>query len=73
MALITTWAGDDRNEDKLHDYAYKAWGGMMDSYDMGRWRAYFDNVGKTWDTPGAPAPDFFAWERRWAEDNATPP
>ncbi len=72
MALITTWAGDDRNEDKLHDYAYKAWGGMMDSYDMGRWRAYFDNVGKTWDTPGARAPDFFAWERRWAEDNATP-
>jgi|HubBroStandDraft_1064217.scaffolds.fasta_scaffold13766_4 alpha-N-acetylglucosaminidase len=70
MALVTYWAGSDRNDDKLHDYAYKAWGGMMDSFDMGRWRAYLDHVRATWDGANAPAPDFFAWERQWARENA---
>ena len=70
MTLVTYWAGDDRNADELHDYAYKAWGGMMDSYSMGRWRLYFDHVRSAWDGGPAAAPDFFAWERQWARDNS---
>jgi alpha-N-acetylglucosaminidase len=69
MALVTYWGGADRNDDKLHDYAFKAWGGMMDTYSMGRWKAYFDHVRATWDGATAPAPDFFAWERQWAREN----
>jgi alpha-N-acetylglucosaminidase len=72
MTLVTYWAGDDRNADELHDYAYKAWGGMMSSYSMRRWEMYFDHVRGNWDGGTAPAPDYFAWERRWAEENSDP-
>jgi alpha-N-acetylglucosaminidase len=72
MALVTYWAGDDRRKDELHDYAFKAWSGMMDSYSMGRWRAYFGSVDAHWGEPSAPLPDFFAWERRWAAAHSDP-
>ena len=36
MTLVTSWAGDDRKSDELHDYAFKAWSGMMATYSMGR-------------------------------------
>jgi alpha-N-acetylglucosaminidase len=72
MTLVTYWAGDDRKADDLHDYAFKAWGGMMASYSMRRWQMYFDHVRATWDGGNAAAPDFFAWERQWAQENAAP-
>jgi alpha-N-acetylglucosaminidase len=72
MTLVTYWAGDDPKADELHDYAYKAWGGMMATYSMGRWRLYLDHVRRAWDGGPDPEPDFFAWERRWALDNGAP-
>ena len=71
LALITYWAGNDRGQDELHDYAFKAWSGMMDSYSMGRWREYFASVRHSWPGTG-PLPDYFSWERRWAEENSDP-
>jgi alpha-N-acetylglucosaminidase len=72
MTLVTYWAGDDRNKDELHDYAFKAWSGMMATYSMGRWKLYFDHVRQTWDGGSAAAPDFFAYERQWAEVMSSP-
>jgi alpha-N-acetylglucosaminidase len=72
IALVTYWAGNDRNSDQLHDYAYKAWSGMMATYSIGRWRIGLDAVRRSWGGARAAEPDFFAWERRWAEDNGSP-
>jgi alpha-N-acetylglucosaminidase len=72
MALVTYWAGDDRNSDELHDYAHKAWSGMMATYSMKRWQMCFDALRRAWDGGSAPAPDYFAWERQWAADNSVP-
>jgi alpha-N-acetylglucosaminidase len=72
MALVTYWAGDDRNADELHDYAYKAWSGMMATYSMKRWQLYFDTLRRNWNGGSAAPPDYFAWERRWAEENSSP-
>jgi len=72
MALVTYWAGSDRNADELHDYAFKAWSGMMSSYSTARWRLYFESVRSGWAGGSAEPPDFFAWERQWAEANSVP-
>jgi alpha-N-acetylglucosaminidase len=72
MALVTYWAGSDRNADELHDYAFKAWSGMMSSYSTERWRLYFESVRRGWDGGNAEPTDFFAWERQWAEANSLP-
>ncbi|HXP61202.1 MAG TPA: alpha-N-acetylglucosaminidase TIM-barrel domain-containing protein [Dongiaceae bacterium] len=70
LMLVTYWGGNDRNADQNdHDYAYKAWSGMMTSFYLRRWEMYFDYCRKNWDGAGAAAPDFFAWERRWVEEN----
>lgn len=68
LALITYWAGNDREHDDDHDYAFKAWSRLMDSYSMSRWRMYFAAVGSHWDDSSAATPDFFAWERQWVKD-----
>ncbi len=72
LTLVTYWAGDDRNADELHDYAYKALSGMMATYSMKRWQMSFDNAQETWDGTKAPAPDFFAWERAWVAESSVP-
>jgi len=69
LMLVTYWGGDDRNSDELHDYAFKAWAGMMASYYLKRWEMYFDYRRRLWEGGNPPAPDYFAWERKWAEEN----
>jgi alpha-N-acetylglucosaminidase len=72
VALVTYWAGDDRNSDELHDYAYKAWSGMMATYSLKRWRMGFDALRQSWGGATMPSPDYFAWERQWAADSSVP-
>ena len=69
MALISYWGENVKTEDNLHEYAYKEWGGMMISYYKKRWEMYFDYLDKQLKGQPAQAPDFFAWERKWAADN----
>lgn len=69
LTLITYWGGSDRNSEETHDYAFKAWSGMMTSYYLRRWEIYFDYCRKRWDGADTAAPDFFAWERQWVDDN----
>ena len=42
MMLITYWGEHVTSEDNLHDYAYKEWAGMMNTYYKERWLVYFD-------------------------------
>jgi len=72
MALVTYWAGNDRNADDLHDYAFKAWSGMMATYSAKRWEMYLDAERHAWDGGSGPVPDFFSWERQWADSNSSP-
>jgi alpha-N-acetylglucosaminidase len=69
LMLIAYWGGSDRNSEDAHDYAFKAWSGMMASYYLKRWEMYFDYCRRNWDKADAAAPDFFAWERQWVEEN----
>jgi alpha-N-acetylglucosaminidase len=70
LMLITYWGTGDRKADAHdHDYAFKAWSGMMTSFYLKRWEIYFDYCRRRWDEPNAKAPDFFAWERQWVEEN----
>jgi alpha-N-acetylglucosaminidase len=73
MMLVTYWAGNDRNKDELHDYAYKAWSGMMASYSMKRWQMSVDATRQSWDGANMPSPDYFGWERQWAAENSALP
>ncbi len=68
LMLVTYWGGNDRKTDEDHDYAFKAWSGMMTSYYLKRWEMYFDYCRRRWDGLDAAAPDFFAWERQWVDD-----
>jgi alpha-N-acetylglucosaminidase len=70
--LVTYWGGDDRNADQDHDYAFKAWSGMMTRYYLARWKLYFDFRATNWGNPGARPPDYFSWERAWVDENTRP-
>lgn len=69
MMLITYWGENNRNEDNLHEYAYKEWAGMMQTYYKKRWELYFDYLRNKMADKEATAPDYFGWERAWATQN----
>jgi alpha-N-acetylglucosaminidase len=69
MMQITYWGENIRTEDNLHEYAYKEWSGMMSSFYLPRWEIYFNYLRGNLQGKQTPAPDFFAWERKWVEDN----
>ena len=69
MMLITYWGENNPKEDNLHEYAYKEWGGMMESFYKKRWEIYFDYLRKQLKGAQATAPDFFTWEHRWVAAN----
>lgn len=69
MMLITYWGANNRKEDYLHEYAYKEWGGMMDTFYKKRWEIYFGYLRKLMKGGASPAPDYFAWERDWVKTN----
>ena len=69
MMLITYWGEHNRKEDYLHEYAYKEWSGMMNSFYKKRWEIYFDYLRKQMKGKQPEAPDFFEWERSWVNDN----
>jgi alpha-N-acetylglucosaminidase len=68
LTLVTYWDGNDRSTDEDHDYAYKAWAGMMTSYYLKRWEMYLDHCRRQLHGEQPAALDFFAWERQWVED-----
>jgi alpha-N-acetylglucosaminidase len=70
MMLITYWGEHNRQEDHLHEYAYKEWGGMMLSFYQARWKLYFDHLRNTLAGKNDTPPDFFAWEREWVKRNS---
>ncbi|SHN22148.1 alpha-N-acetylglucosaminidase [Chitinophaga sp. CF418] len=69
MMLITYWGANNRKEDYLHEYAYKEWGGMMDTFYKKRWEIYFGYLRKLMKGAAVPPPDYFAWERDWVKTN----
>lgn len=70
LTLVTFWGTNDRKADSHdHDYAFKAWSGMLTSYYLKRWEIYFDYCRKKWDGSEAVAPDYYAWERQWVDEN----
>lgn len=69
MMLITYWGENNPKEDYLHEYAYKEWSGMMNSFYKKRWEMYFNYLRKQMKGEQPVAPDFFGWERSWVSDN----
>jgi len=69
MMLITYWGEDNRKEDYLHEYAYKEWAGLMNSFYKKRWEMYFDYLRGQLNGKEGAAPDFFEWERSWMHAN----
>lgn len=67
MMLITYWGENVPSEDNLHEYAYKEWAGLMNSYYKDRWLLYFDYL-RAQLRGEQPRPiDFFHWERTWVD------
>jgi alpha-N-acetylglucosaminidase len=69
MMLITYWGENNRNEDNLHEYAYKEWAGMMTSFYQQRWKLYVEHLRNNLAGKTTTPPDFFAWERTWVTQN----
>jgi len=72
LMLNTYWGGNDPNNDALHEYAYKQWAPMMETFYKPRWEMFFstlraDLAGHTSDsTPVAPV-SYFKWDRDWVQ------
>ena len=69
LMQITYWGENVRTEDNLHEYAYKEWAGLMDSYYLPRWEIYFDYLRSNLQGKNVQEPDYFSWERKWVDDN----
>lgn len=69
LMQITYWGENVRTEDNLHEYAYKEWAGLMDSYYLPRWEIYFDYLRSNLQGKNVQEPDYFSWERQWVDDN----
>jgi alpha-N-acetylglucosaminidase len=69
LMQITYWGENVRTEDNLHEYAYKEWAGLMDSYYLPRWEIYFDYLRGNLQGKNTQEPDYFTWERNWVEQN----
>ena len=75
QTLITYWGPDDPTT-KVHDYANKEWAGMLATYYLPRWRAFFSGLKASIETGNPPTINFFEMEKRWANTpqpiNTTP-
>jgi alpha-N-acetylglucosaminidase len=69
MMVITYWGENNRQEDHLHDYAYKEWSGMMAGFYKKRWELYFDYLTRQLKGEKVESPDYFDWERRWVHEH----
>lgn len=69
LMQITYWGENVRTEDNLHEYAYKEWAGLMESYYLPRWEIYFDYLRSNLQGKNLQEPDYFSWERKWVDDN----
>lgn len=69
MMLITYWGENVVTEDNLHDYAYKEWSGLMETFYKERWKIYFSYLEKQMKGENIDTPDYFWWERKWVDRN----
>ena len=69
MMLITYWGENIPKEDNLHDYAYKEWSGMVNTFYKERWLLYFDCLRASMHGKKSNTPDYFWWERQWVDKN----
>lgn len=67
MMLITYWGGNVHAEDNLHEYAYKEWAGLMDTFYRKRWAIYFAHLENTLKGIDSKEPDWYYWERDWVK------
>ena len=66
MMLITYWGENNPKEDYLHDYAYKEWAGLLNTYYKERWEVYFNCARQQMRNEPVTPIDYFHWERNWA-------
>lgn len=63
LRQITTWGGREASDiGGLHDYAHREWAGLIKNYYMPRWRRWFDERLRLWDSGKKPDLDFFKIE-----------
>lgn len=63
LRQITTWGLREASENgRLHDYAHREWGGLIKDFYMPRWRKWFDERLRLWDSGRMPEIDFYAYE-----------
>lgn len=70
--LISYWGPDDPNTD-VHDYANKEWSGLLRDYYLPRWEMFIRELSARLDGGAAEDPDYFNFERRWADQRNTFP
>ena len=65
--LITTWGGRQAaNNGGLHDYSNREWQGLLADFYMPRWKRWFDERLRLWDSGKTPEIDFYPMEEKWA-------
>jgi alpha-N-acetylglucosaminidase len=65
---ITYW-GNDNPKTLLHEYANKEWNGLLTDLYLARWLTFFEWANAKMDGATTTFPDFFAMEKKWANDN----
>jgi len=76
LMLNTYWGGNDPNNDDLHEYAYKEWSPMLQTFYKPRWVAFFDKLktdlqdGKS-DSATLTPVSYFKWDRNWVQETLT--
>lgn len=65
--LITTWGGRQAADNGgLHDYSNREWQGLLADFYMPRWKRWFDERLRLWDSGKTPEIDFYPMEEKWA-------
>lgn len=65
LMLNTYWGAVDAGHDALHEYAYKEWAPMMETFYKARWVLFFDHLSGSLKGEDAPAINYYQWERDW--------
>jgi alpha-N-acetylglucosaminidase len=65
---ITYW-GNENPKTLLHEYANKEWNGILSDLYLPRWKTFFEWANKKIDGNNVEFPNFFAMEKKWAEES----
>jgi len=65
LMLNTYWGAVNSDGDALHEYAYKEWAPMMETFYKARWILFFNHLKSSLEGKASTPVNYYEWERDW--------